>query len=359
MSRPLLSMIGLLLASGCAQGPYPTGRVLELSGTSTVTTKSFKITGGGPPVEQKGTIGDGQDCAEARASSGKRTSEIRGTRTTRMEVVGQTRTGHPLLPGDDGFDPTWVSIVEAVSTLEGETTSFESFVGPGADSTETREEGQGKITEAATFALAADEYLVKITSLGDLWKDLDDEGGEAEEQRDVAVELLTRTGAAEGEMWPSLDGTRLYQAAGVEPIETNAGRRNALRVDVEAVMPLDPAAGSVLERCVTTSPVKVSSSAPGGDVDTEAAYLDPGCEGAFLHQKVGSEFWAGPVKVAEDATTWSVVVDEYGYERYESFGGSCTRIVSTTKDDPEAELFVQYTVTTTSSSDALDAWLDP
>ncbi len=358
MRASIFVALPALAMTACAQGPYPTGRIVELSGTTIVTSQSFKITGGGAPVEQKGTIGAGDDCGDARSSAGKLTTRVEGRRTTHMEVVGQTRTGHPLLPGDDSFDPAWVSVVEATVTLEGKTTSIESFQGP-SDWNETTETIDGKATNAATYALAADEYLVRLSSLGDLWKDLDDTGGEAEEQRDVQAELLTRRGAAEGELWPSLDGSRLYQAMGTESVETPAGKKAATRVDVHAVAPIDPTAASVLERCVSADPAHFDSTQSGArDVDTQQAHLDPGCESAFVHQTIGSEWWQNDVKVAEQATTWTVTVAEFGFESFDDVVGSCTRVVSTTKDDPDATLFVQYTVTTTESDDSLAVLTD-
>ena len=71
-----------------------------------------------------------------------------------------------------------------------------------------------------------------------------------------------------------------------------------------------------------------------------------------MHQQVGRQWWSDEILLKGEMTTYTVTINDYGYEWYEPSedGSSCSRVTSTKKDDNDAELFVEYTVVTTTSN---------
>jgi hypothetical protein len=161
LSLPL-ALAPSLLAGACnmpASGPYETGLTVTTQATEERVSRSYLIReGDDEPMERKGTLSYGDDCNEARSSTGVRTVTEVGTTTRTWQVIGQTESDHPLVPGAESYGSAGVSVVEAVTSFEGEVTVNESFRDPNAAISSYEETSTAEIArtnQASTRASAA------------------------------------------------------------------------------------------------------------------------------------------------------------------------------------------------------------
>ena len=266
-----------------------------------------------------------------------------------MQVVGETKASHPLEPGSPDFSNVTVSVIKDTTIANGESSGMETYYDPTLDpeawSTTFSVTHQDE-TWASYYGIAADEYVVKMSSLGDLWTDI--------EEGEASLELLTRKNPAGGDLWASLNGNYLYFYEGKEKIPVGDQTLNTNRIEVYAVGDVDATAQSVLEQCLVVTPATTTSTS-GTDSNVDSVYLDPGCDAAFVHYRVGTEWWFDEVLVKEETTTYSVTIDSYGWESYDAGAADCVRMVDTSNPHTDAELFVEYTVTTTTNTWAADS----
>jgi hypothetical protein len=343
LSSPFVPVAALLLAAGCAPaGPYPLTMSFTQKATGQALIKSFKVTGGGEPVEQKGTLGAGENCIVAGQSSGSRTAQVLFESQLQASVVGESTLSQPLVPGDDEASEVGVSVLrESVRTAQSAST-LEVFVDPAADPVQRTDQTYADgdvLTRAGFYGVAMDEYYVRI-GLDDVWDDL-------AEMPAADVTLLTRAAPEPGEVWPSFNGNSLFRYVGPEEI-TVAGRSfEADKVEVYATGAASPDGAGVYGQCLQFGLSQSTSDAPGSTpVNDQLVALDAGCTGDFQHVLAGTQWWWNGVLLKEETSATFVTITEYGFEWYTlaDDGLSCTRTVDTVKGSPSAVAFVQYEV---------------
>jgi hypothetical protein len=209
----------------------------------------------------------------------------------------------------------------------------------------------GTATNASYYGVAADEYIVKMTSLGDLWTDLEDPAAQ------LAFELWTRHNPSAGDIWASTNGNSLYVYDGKEKFSLAGATMNTDRVLVYNAGNVDPEGGDLITQCIVTGSNQVDSTHPTGtDYAHALALLDPGCIGNFTHLQTGTQWWYGDVLVAYETTTHTVTVDDFGFEYYEKTGDTCYRQTTVESGESSRKLFVQYTLETTELTYQLDTY---
>ncbi len=343
----LSSAVLILGTSGCnllgPQGPYETGLVVVQEAEQVRTTQLFTLREDGDVMERKATLGVGDSCNEARASAGTLTTTEVGTLTTTWRVVGQTESDHPLVPGAASYGAMGVSITEMTSVFEGTATVHETFRDPNGDPDDWEETTTSEVartTAAAYEGMAADEYVVGLSSLGDLWASLDDPEAE------LSPRLVTRNNAQEQDIWASVDGNTLFMAEGMDEVSVGGEKSNGRRVSVMAVGDANPDS-RLLGTCVQEVVGTFESNHPDQqDGTVRTAHLDPGCDTGFTHEQVGTEWWVGNVLVESEKEYVDISVTDYGYEWFEDTGAGCVRYTSATKDNSDATLFVEFTQST-------------
>ena len=345
----------LLLASACSPAPYIDGLIVDSHIVEKSSSTSFRIVEGIEPSVSVSVLGEGDNCDLAQESAGSE-EVVRTTRTDlRMEVVGNTVLGHPLVPGSDAFDGVGVSIVNFTSTA---TSEYDASTQEYNFDTEQLGEtvvsrGLGTQTSSWLAGIAADEYLVQLESLGDLWEDL--EGGYV----DLDVTLLTRNHPMPGDIWSSKVGEYLYTYVGTEEVEVAGLARVAERVDVSVVTSFDPTAANLLASCVDEDAWSNEAEEHLADSQGDTLFLDDGCVGDFVYQKVGSEWWVNGVLVKEESQLVTVSVSDFGYEWYTEDRGGCERNTSTSREaGVDAERFVEYQATEWARTLTNEDWVE-
>jgi hypothetical protein len=356
-------LAAILALAGCEQAhvyvTWETGLHVHGTATEVETEVAYAELEGSGVEESTGTILTG-----SLDVLGKKKGTHKATRTTTRDeswqIVGQTTSENPLVPGRDGFGEVPVAVVEGV-TIENGTQKVED---------ETVEELNGKLhsykveqfsnidraTTASTWGLAGDEYVVKIESLPLLWdNDLDDQADPL-----AGVVHLVRGNVAPGDFWVDPSGATLYKAVGTEPVTVGAKVLDAVKVEMRETGNLDEKA--VVSRCLTTptdKDVSYTTSGdnyvPGYDHDNSAVTvrLDPGCGGAFLHHKTGWQLWYNNVLVKEDATYYVVKISNYGFTWFQ---GNSIQQAKALPDTGDPRLFAEYTLTTKQRTFQADLW---
>jgi hypothetical protein len=349
MLKPILPTTGLVvLALGACQmepqGPYETGLVVTLESEEERITKSYLQRDGNDPQERKATIGVGDDCDEARASAGQLTTTDVVNVVQQYKVIGQTESSHPLVPGTDTYGKVGVSVVADTRIENGDSETNETFRVPDGDPDAWEETYQYEIGDESAvqyLGVTADEYVVGLTSLGDLWEDLENE------DTNIDVDLMTRNNPQAQDIWASLDGNMLYIAVGTEEISIGDEKVSANKVEVYVAGDIDPAGENLVDDCISVENTEFDTTHPDQDDDEfNAAHLDPGCDtDGFVHQQVGTQWWYKNALVQAEILTYEVSITNYGYEWFDVAGDTCFREVSLTKDDSAADLFIEYSVT--------------
>jgi len=234
-------------------------------------------------------------------------------------------------------------VVETTQVFEGTARIEETHRLPGGDPDsweETTQSDVARTTLASYEGIAADEYVVGLSSLGDLWGALDDETAE------LSPRLITRHNAEDSDIWSSLDGQTLWMAEGTEEVSRGGEKLPARRVSVLAVGDVEAGEG-LMSNCIQEVSRDYNTDHPGQSDDaTLEASLNPGCELGYVHQQVGTEWWTENVLVEAEKSWTEITVIDFGYEWYRDDGDSCERYTSFTKDDDDAELFVEFSKTT-------------
>jgi len=385
----VVALSGLLVGCETVMAPNYVKWVVGLhvtgGGSMDQITKSYKQILGDTAVEQKGTIDAGSFAGE---SSGTLETRNTGHVTRDMLIVGETRSNNPLLPGYDQYGDVPVFLVEQVEVTH-DATSYSKEV--------TNEEQQAnmlhsyqtentsyadRVTAASTFGLAGDEYIVKINSLSMLWDpnwelwqlfwkddDLDDcctalEMGDAYAGLKSSVEYLCRANPSKGDVWINPEGSTIYRAVAKEQVQV--GGRNVDAVKLELRETSNEDSMDIANRCLTiyndTNSAWTLAGTPVEGFDHSdtfpTVHLDPGCEGNFVHHKVGYEWWYKNVLVKAQATYYYVTVTDYGWEWLEVEGAN--KVLKTshvqTAAAASARTFVEFTYTTKSIDYAVTGW---
>ena len=346
--------VGVLTA--CAQGspsPYPVGLTVHGTGSGSSTVIDYRVTAGGSPVESTGVAGNGDSCSAAAESNGTTNTVSSYSWDTNWQVIGETHSSHPLYPGHDRFGNETISVVKDTTTMEESSFSTMTFHVNGGDPedwTETEGSEDGIETVASYYGVAADEYIVKMTSLANLWDDL--EAGEAN------VLLMSRQNPGTGDIWSSVNGKYLYVYEGKEKLALAGQNMTTDKIGVYVVGDVDPTAGSILSDCLITGGYEYTSSDPDDDNRSYTdVFLDPQCDGTFVHLRSGTEWWYNNALVQSETTDYIVSIADYGYEWYESGGGNCSRSTSSNnRQEPDAVLFMEYQVRTETESWSVDSF---
>lgn len=361
MSAPRLLALTLLPLAACGGGgPYSTDLAVKRKTTGTAVTTSFQITDGGDPVERAGTIGSGDNCVVATQSSGTRTETRIYEIQEQFNVIGETEAELPLVPGEDEASKVWASVlkerVRAAASVETTESLVDVTAEPAQWQTRTYTD-EAQSTSAGYHAVAADEFWVRMDMI-DLWDDL-------EEMDPSEVELMTMANPGKGDIWPSQNGNTIYIWEAEEKI-TLKGVEGTLKVDrigVYSTGTVSPEGDdtAVYDQCFNFGLAQVDDSRPDVEaVDSESMLLDPGCVGKFEHVKEGTQWWHEGVLVKESSTTTFVTINEYGYEWTEEDegAGTCTRVVSPTRDVATAIPFVQYDVSVITVETVATSYVD-
>ena len=359
-SPRLLACIFLPLAACGSGGPYSTNLSVKRTTTGNAVTTAYQITDGGDPVERAGTIGSGENCVVATQSSGTRTSLRTFELQEHFNVVGDSEAELPLIPGEDEVSKVWASVLRERTRASSSIETTENFVDITAEPAQwqTREyTDEAQTTSAGYHAVAADEFYVRM-DLGDLWEDL-------EELESSDVELLTMANPGKGDIWPSQNGNSLFIWEAQEKISL-AGVEGTLKADRIAVYTTGSVSPegedtAVYDQCFNFGLAQVDDSRPDVEaVDSETMLIDPGCVGEFEHVRRGTQWWYDGVLVKETSTVTYVTINEYGYQWTEEdeTTGACTRVTSTSRDEPTGIPFVQYDVTVSTVETVATSLLD-
>lgn len=357
-SLPLL----VLVLPACKGGPYS----LDLAGTrkttGTSTTISYQISeadGASEAYERTGTVGAGDNCVVAAQSTGTRTTTRIYEVQEIFNVVGETEAELPLVPGEEEASKVLASIVRDRTRIAANAETVENVVDLSLDPAQYSTRSyvdEAVTTTAGYYAVAADEFYVRM-ELGELWMDLEDELDYTQ------VELLVKNDLGPGDVWPSQNGNSIYVWEANEKLTIGGVNVKADRVAVYGTGAVSPEGSdtSVYDQCFNFGLVQGADTRPDVDsVDVDAMLLDPGCQGAFEHVRQGTQWWVDGLLVKETATTTFVTINEYGFEWYEQdeAAGTCTRVVSPTRDEPTAQAFVQYDVTVAQVDALISKYVD-
>lgn len=383
MSRPFFSVIAAVALSGCGLNsftafPYQAGLVWTASEQVTETVTTYRFVEGAPEaVIAADVLGVASNCTNAQATTDGEVFEYLTTRDWTNTNVGNTRSHHPLKPGEDSFNGIGVSVIAEEVTEQGSFTDTIDIAREDEDGDlETWQEivaaGDYTVSGARYHGVAIDEYIVSLTPL-DLWSTWEDDDAEAAnddaENNEFAGEdegrqqfvLLSKANPSNGDIWTSTNGNVLYTFEGTEKLDVGGKSVNANRIAVHTIVNTDEMAAGLLDTCFSVTPFEFQTTQP--DVDnllTEVIALDPGCEGRFMHHTIGTEWWANNAMVAFEGTRVFVDITDYGWEWFEDDDDVdlCVRFTDTVRptDRNDARRFVHYTVSVETSEMVVDSW---
>jgi hypothetical protein len=293
MNRSILLSGGIILLAACNPAPLKNGTVILGTSQAETVTKSYKNVEGAL-TERIGNKGFGDNCTEASEATSLVTTTSTLTRSHSWEVVGDSHTDQPLDPEEGREGRTAVSVIA------------EEIVSRGDVFTEATAYGAGPEGE-------------NVNSL--------------DQTPDVAV-----------------TASRYFGLAGDD--------YNADKIGVYIVAESDPEVANIIDDCLYTSNYQDVSN-PGVEEDnivSTSVLLDPGCDGQFMHQQVGTQWWFKDTMLKSEGTRWDVSIDAHGYEWFIQDGDTCSRFTGNVA--PEAttsKLFVQYSVTRTVETYQVDS----
>ncbi|MBM4396855.1 MAG: hypothetical protein FJ087_14340 [Deltaproteobacteria bacterium] len=374
MRRALFVVAGLAaagLVSGCEKGDgfatWSTG--LRVHGTGVVTEVSIAYTQveGDEAKESNGFQTGG---ALVMGSTGKLRTEKRTDLVTDWQVVGQTRTENPLVPGKPVFGDVPVAIVEGVEVESGWSDARESIIiehkGGEHEGETYRQSFIDRATRASTWGFAGDEYVVRFSDLTLLWDPDLVEKWHATRTPLPGLDYLTLADAGVGDFWVHPNGRTLHKVVARE--QTPNRMFTGVKVELRETGNYD--ARNVIETCLhTTEDVDEANTVtddgwlqPGFDhpeLLMPAVRLDPGCSGDFLHHKVGYEWWRSNTLVAEDATYFTIAITDFGWHWYDDASKSrMTAKVAPNNPPPDIRKYVVFTVTERHVVWNADKWED-
>lgn len=376
-----LPLVLVIATAGCGLNgvtmyPYVAGLIWTAAEEVTTNVTTYRRSGDAEPVVAATVLGFGENCANAQAITGGAIFNGTFRREWTNEVVGNTSAHHPLKPGKDGFNGIGVSvvaeqIVETGAASTSVSTTFEDEDGDLQTVEEFVSGPEGVSTGSRYHGVAADEYIVSLFpfNMWSTWEDDDDFGAydDAEGEEfdgpgdDQFFTLLSKRAPGPGDIWTSTNGNSVFRFSGREKRNVGGNTFNANRIDVFTLGNFDPTAGNVLTSCLLTSAIEYASTDPDVDgVLTDLMFLDPGCEGRFVHQQIGTEWWANNALVEFQGTRVWVEVSDFGWEWYEDEDAFCIRVTDSIRptDRPAAVPFIEYSVEVEVSNFVVDSWQD-
>ena len=367
MNRMLITVGFLALAvaaAGCSSdsGPgyakWDVGLQVKGEATERIESKGMKDDEVNGTYESKGTMESGTFAGH---SIGTRYSVAEFKTVENMTVVGETYTENPLVPGEPKFSAVPVAIVEMVREKSGITTTIES-------SAEERPKDQLHVveattvahsdreTDASTFGLAGDEFVIKISNLDLLWDPNLDEKWHLTRTGIAGIEALVMTDLAVDDFWVSQDGNTLYKAVAKESLLVGGTNVAAVKVELRKVEKVQE---GLVAKCLVVpnddtaslSTTEGPSGAGEGETSLRKVHMDPGCAGKFAHYQTGFQSWSDNILVYEDTTTFDMTINDWGWEWVQVSEGNRSRRTARELDPSnvpsDARLFIEYTYTTT------------
>jgi len=350
-----LFLSAAFLSMGCQQrGPYDVGLLVKATAAVDSITKSWREVPGNGVQESVGVIGSGELCSTAMFSAGKSTTTWTGEEHVNMEVVGETLV--PRLVPDDTHEQedVWVSLVMESTQAGGSYHSSVKYNYPGEDPESLTEEvyTDGAVTtDVRYYGVTADEYVAAF-ALASLWPD-DDAGLDP-----GAAQLLTKNDPKKGDVWFSKNGNSVYMFDTMEDMTVSGTNLKVAKVLVYETGDVDVSEG-ILRTCINKGRDQYSISAPGEDYNDEVALLDAGCGDSFRHVQRGIQWWFEGILVKEEVENVDVTITDFGWEWYEDSEFSCSRMTNSHRPDDDAELYLEYDVTTSTVVREATDWIQP
>ncbi len=160
----------------------------------------------------------------------------------------------------------------------------------------------------------------------------------------------------------ALSGCFVLGAVAKEPVDIGGRTVTAVKVELREVSNVDST--DILGRCIHEQvegdvewTTQGTPDPDEGDHRLPRLHMDPGCEGDFVHRKVGYEWWYANVLVKEEATYYRVEIQDFGYEWLEWQGSKVLRTSQVkTANAAAARPFVQFTVTTEKVAWQVTGW---
>jgi len=343
-----------LLSMGCTvNGPYQVGLMVKSKAQVKETTKIYREVGGSAPGESAGLIGYGETCTDAMASSGTVTVESVLEKQINMQVVGETLVPR-LIPNDTHEqEEVWLSLVMETMRQAGTDYEVRNNYSPSEVNTTWSTEAltdAAQQTETSYYGVTAEEYVAKF-ELANMWP-ADDAG-----LKPGDAEMLTKHNPEKGDVWFSQNGNSVYMFDDFEDISVGDENLKTARVLVYESGDVELANSGILTECIRNGRDQYGNSIPGESYyDDEVALLDAGCEGGYRHVQTGTQWWFEGILIKEEVVNVDVTVHDYGWEWFESTSSSCSRVTSTRRPDVVADLYIEFSVTTSEETREAEDW---
>ena len=354
-TQNLLSLTALFDMGCTVNGPYEVGLMVKSTSQATETTKSYREVLGNAPFESNGLLGFGETCTDASSSVGTTTTESLVERKINTQVVGETLV--PRLIPDDTHEQedVWLSLVME-NTREATTSyainnNYNPYEDPTTWTTEELSDDP-QLTETSYYGVTAEDYVAKF-ELATMWP-ADDAG-----LNPADAEMLTKHKPKKGDVWFSQNGNSVYMFDDFEEFSIDDADLKTARVLVFESGDVELASSGILTQCISAGRDQYGNTIPGATYyDDQVTLLDTGCEGGFRHVQTGTQWWYDGILVKEEVTNVDVTVSDYGWEWYEtnSGGTSCSRETSTIRPDVQADLFIEFSVTTSKEVREAEEW---
>lgn len=339
---------------GCSSGgPYEVGLIVKSTSEVESITKTYREVTGKGVQESSGVIGSGEACSEAMSSAGNRLTQWVGEDQTNIQVVGETLV--PRLIPDDSHaqEDVWVSLVMETTRSAGTAYTSEKRNFPGEDPPETTSavlEDRPVSTAVEYYGVTAEEYVAAF-QLATLWPSGSDGLNAADAQ------MLTKHDPAKGDVWFSQNGNIVYMFAGKEDLTVSGQKLKVDKVNLYIAADVEVADEGIMDACINVGRDQLASDDAGVSYDDEVTLLDVGCESNFRHTQSGSQWWSDGILVKEETENVDVTIVDFGWEWYEDNGGACRRSTSTNRPNSQAEMFLEYEVTTSTVNRLASDWI--
>ncbi len=339
------------LAPGCGSDSSDDGywklgmRVVGLTNKK-VTAKAYKQIPGNKRYESSGTINDGYFAGD---SSGMTTITDISNLNTDYMIVGKAHMTASFEPGAQTTGIVPLYVIERVDVATGlKMTNIIEYSDAGnnlkLEQRTIKTENYEGLTNAYTYGLAGDIYLVMLKKVAAVWD---------AEQKDV--EFLGKRAPKPGDFWVSPNGEILYHAVSYDEIRLDSNRSlTATKVELRRTSNVDDA--EIADKCLVETTDQDTSQTIGAQNPADHNLfipklgLDKGCEGNFTHRKVGTEWWYKCAKVREEAIYYNIEITDFGYEWVQWANNVKSRRTSKLKTPdvpPDARPFVEYVETIT------------
>ena len=349
-----IGIAALTAVVGCgSNGPYEVGLIVKSASEVESITKTYREVSGKGVQESSGVLGTGEACSEAMSSAGNRVTQWVGEDRINVQVVGETVV--PVLVPDDSHEQeeVWVSLVMETTRSAGTAYTSEKRNFPGEDPAETTTaalEDRPVSTSVRYFGVTAEDYVAAF-QLASLWPT----GGDGLNASDA--QMLTKNDPKKGDVWFSQNGNSVYMFAGFEDLTVSGEKLKVARVNVYESADVAVADDGIMELCINVGRDQLASPDAGVSYDDEVTLLDAGCENNFRHTQTGSQWWSDGILVKEETESVDVTIVDYGWEWYEDAGGLCRRQTSTNRPNSQAEMYLEYEVTTSTISRLASDWI--